>query len=56
MRDLAGDPAHAHVVLEYAQKMLSWRMSHAERTLTGLKLTPTGLVELDRERRHRTRR
>ena len=56
MDDLAGDPAHAHVVLEYAQKMLSWRMSHGERTLTGLKLTPSGLVELDRERRYRSRR
>ena len=51
MHDLAGDPAHAPVVLDYAQKLLSWRMSHAERTLTGLKLTPAGLVELDRERR-----
>jgi arylsulfatase A-like enzyme len=49
--NLANDPAHAAVVLEYAQKMLSWRMSHNERTLTGFKLTPAGMVELDRPRR-----
>lgn len=36
LANLAGDPAHAGVVAEYAQKMLSWRMAYAERTLTGL--------------------
>ena len=35
--DLAGDPAYAGVVAEYAQKMLSWRMAHADRTLTGFR-------------------
>jgi len=33
----ADDPAYARVVAEYAQKMLSWRMAHAERTLTGFR-------------------
>jgi len=33
--DLAGDPAYATVLARYAQKMLSWRMANAERTLTG---------------------
>lgn len=33
--NLAEDLASAGVVAEYAQKMLSWRMTHAERTLTG---------------------
>ena len=33
--NLADDPANAGVVAEYAQKMLSWRMAHADRTLTG---------------------
>jgi arylsulfatase A-like enzyme len=33
--DRANDPACADVVAAYAQKMLSWRMTHAERTLTG---------------------
>ncbi len=35
--NLAGDPAYAEVVAAYAQKMLSWRMAHAERTLTGFR-------------------
>ncbi len=30
----AGDPAYLPLVLEYAQKMLSWRMNHDEQTLT----------------------
>ena len=36
-RNLADDPAHAPVVLEFAQKMLSWRLAHDDRTLTGLR-------------------
>ena len=43
-RNLAGDTAHAPRALEYAQKMLSWRMNHDERTLTGIKLGPEGAV------------
>lgn len=35
--NLADDPAYAGVVAEYAQKLLSWRMAHAERTLTGFR-------------------
>ncbi len=42
----ADDPAYASKVLDYAQRMLGWRMRHAERTLTGMKLTGhKGLVE-----------
>jgi arylsulfatase A-like enzyme len=42
----AADPAYAAKVLDYAQRMLAWRMRHAERTLTGMKLTEhKGLVE-----------
>jgi arylsulfatase A-like enzyme len=37
LANLAGDPAYARTVAEYAQKMLSWRMAHAERTLTGFR-------------------
>ena len=51
MNDLAGDTAHAATVLAYAQKMLSWRMAHGERALTGTKLTPRGPIELSRKRR-----
>jgi arylsulfatase A-like enzyme len=41
----ATDPACASRVLDYAQRMLSWRMRHNERLLAGMKLTPGGLVE-----------
>ncbi|MBI0535055.1 DUF4976 domain-containing protein [Roseomonas sp. KE2513] len=43
--DLAGDPAQAAVVRDYAQRALSHRMSHAERTLTHFRATPQGLEE-----------
>ncbi len=42
-RNLAGDPAMAATALAYAQKMLDWRLSHAERTLTNMQLTPEGV-------------
>jgi arylsulfatase A-like enzyme len=44
MRDLASQPEHAPVVLEYAQRMLSWRMRHADQTLTHLRLGPGGAI------------
>ncbi len=44
-RNVAGDPAYASRVLAYAQKMLSWRLHHAERTLTGWSASPEGLVD-----------
>jgi hypothetical protein len=48
----AGDPAYAGTVLDYAQRMLAWRMRHTERTLTGMKLTGhAGLVERRSARR-----
>src|SRR6185436_17030260 len=41
----AADPEYAPTVLDYAQRMLARRMTHAERTLTGMKLTQhVGLV------------
>jgi len=43
-RNRADDPALAPVMLEYAQKMLSWRLHHADRTLTGYTATPEGLL------------
>ena len=42
----ATDPAFGSRVLDYAQKMLSWRMRNAERTLTGYSASPTGLLKL----------
>lgn len=44
MHNLAADPAHAAVMLNCAQKMLSWRLRHAERTLTHMHLTAKGVV------------
>lgn len=41
----ASDPAYAPRVLEYAQKMLSWRLHYADRTLTGYSASPEGLVD-----------
>ncbi len=50
--NVAGDPAYASRVLDYAQRMLAWRMQHTERTLTGMKLTMhAGLVERNAKRR-----
>jgi arylsulfatase A-like enzyme len=43
--NLAGDPAYAPRVLEYVQKMLSWRLHYADRTLTGYSASPEGLVD-----------
>jgi arylsulfatase A-like enzyme len=51
LRNLADDPAYQSLVLEYAQKMLSWRMAHDERRLANTVLTPTGPVERTGPRR-----
>jgi arylsulfatase A-like enzyme len=45
MQNLADDPAHAPVVRDCAQRMLSWRMRHAERTLTNLHLWRDGMID-----------
>jgi arylsulfatase A-like enzyme len=41
--NLAADPAYATRVLAYAQKALSWRLAHAERTLTHYRSSNQGL-------------
>ncbi len=41
--NLADDPAYAAMVADYAQRALSWRMRHADRTLTHYRASPTGL-------------
>ena len=43
--DRARDPAYRPLVLEHAQKLLSWRMNHDEQTLTHIALTGDGPVE-----------
>jgi arylsulfatase A-like enzyme len=42
--NLAGDPAWRDRVLDFAQRLLSWRMSHDERALTHVKLTEHGPI------------
>ncbi len=49
--NLAEEPAFQPIVLEYAQKMLSWRMNHDERVLANTLLTPAGVVERNMPRR-----
>ena len=44
LHNVAADPAYAPRVLEYAQRMLAWRMRHAERTLSGTKVTGLGVL------------
>jgi hypothetical protein len=39
----ATDPAYAGRMVEYAQKMLDWRLGYADRTLTGYRSSPRGL-------------
>lgn len=43
--DRSRDPDYQPLVLEYAQKLLSWRMNHDEQTLTHIALTGDGPVE-----------
>ena len=38
--NLAEDPAYAALVRDYAQKALSWRLTHADRTLTHFRSGP----------------
>jgi hypothetical protein len=45
MTNLAERPEHAATVLRYAQKMLSWRMRHADRTLANLHLSEQGVFD-----------
>ena len=42
--NLARAKSHAPKVLEYAQKLLSWRMNHDEQTLTHITLSDTGPI------------
>lgn len=41
----AQDPEYAQLVLSYAQKMLNWRLQHADKTLTGYAASPEGLTQ-----------
>jgi arylsulfatase A-like enzyme len=43
LRNLALDPKHQSIVAEYAQRALSWRLRHADKTLTHYRAGPNGL-------------
>jgi arylsulfatase A-like enzyme len=45
MHNVAADPAYAPLLAEAAQRTLSWRLRHADRTLTHLCASPGGLVD-----------
>jgi arylsulfatase A-like enzyme len=45
MTNLANDPKYREVLLTYAQRMLSWRMRHVDRTLANLHLSPAGVTD-----------
>lgn len=49
--NLADDPGHHGRILEYAQKMLSWRLNHDDRTFANTRLGPGGVVEIYPPRR-----
>jgi arylsulfatase A-like enzyme len=46
--NLADDATFSGLMLAYARKMLSWRMANDERTLTGMRVGPKGLIEINR--------
>lgn len=50
LEDRAGDPLLAARVLDYAQRLLTRRMRHADRTLTPLVVTPVGVLDGRRRR------
>jgi hypothetical protein len=45
IQDRATDPAYAALVRDYAQRALSWRLIHADRTLTHFRAMPAGLEQ-----------
>lgn len=44
-RNVAEDPTYRAKLLDYAQAMLSWRLRHADRRLTGFTASENGLIE-----------
>ncbi len=49
MNDLAGDPAHRDTLLRLTQRLLSHRMSHADRNLSEMKATAGGVLNFTPE-------
>jgi arylsulfatase A-like enzyme len=51
LKNLAGDPACRDVLLDCANRMLSWRMIHNDRTLTSRFVTSRGVIDRKGPRR-----
>jgi arylsulfatase A-like enzyme len=51
LRNLAAEPAQAGRVRDWAQKLLSWRLEHMERTLAIMQAGPRGLETVREPRR-----
>jgi len=47
LHNVAEDPAYRDRVLEYAQRLLSWRMSTEDQTLARLVATSRGMIDLE---------
>jgi arylsulfatase A-like enzyme len=45
LHNLIDHPKYQSLILDYTQKMLSWRLNHADRVMANLRLTTDGLVE-----------
>ena len=44
LHNVADDDAYAVTALQYARRMLDWRLRNADRTLTGLSISKNGLI------------
>ena len=47
LQNVADDPKHQQAALRMARKMLDWRLSHADRSLTGYAISANGLRHFD---------
>jgi arylsulfatase A-like enzyme len=45
LRDVSGEPRYRDDLVAMKDRMLNWRIQHAERTLAGMMLTPDGVFE-----------
>lgn len=45
LQDLSSEPGHAATLLDYARRMLDWRMSHEYGALHNMLVTPDGLID-----------
>lgn len=51
LNNVAGEAGYADARVRYAERMLAWRASHLDRTLTGIELHPDGMISVEEEHR-----